>query len=600
MRLATFTENQHERFGLVLPHPATLTDWVFDPNRVQERLTEYASRGTSPLNANPPDFFGGRAVPSSLAAFLGYGQDGLDKLRRLSDFLSRFLEQADPYILKGASFPVDTVKLNTPIPRPRLFFGLVQNSPTAWRSNPARTHLNLFPQGHQRPQGAVLAPGDPIVLPFAETITGGWNPELGVIIGRGGRDIPVNQAMSHVAGLTIVSDVTFDYFRKDYAAQEPPYDWFEDAMSSWGDKKSDARTPMGPYLVTIDEIGNPYDLLIYTRQSGLMRDRSHTGAMALGIERTIYWLSSLMTLYPGDVIHIGTMGYDGSPYLSAYVPQPDDYIESEIEKLGVLRNPLVIGHSEYDWRDVHDPARTVHPSPAIRGLIAQGQERVNPTEWSVENVRHAWLLFGNYAAAEAQEGLKPRPYPRFLCAPNTILAADNAQVVIPESAGTVWLGCELAFVVSRVARQVHREDADDYILGYLPLLSIYDTAFEDTIIEPASMQERNLPKVYGRWRDGFNVVGGLMTHGETTSAACTVALDGVGSVAGSTAEYLHAAPDVLAYITQFITLFPGDVITLGRLAARLEVPLGTQASGLAEIENLGQVTFHIQDRRNPG
>lgn len=600
MRLATFTENQRERFGLVLPHPTTGEDWVFDPNGAQTRITEYASRGTSPLHASPPQFFPSGNVPVSLAAFLAQGQRGLDSLRRMADFLTRFLEQSDPYILKGAGFPLAAVQLNAPIPRPRLFFGLVQNSPTAWRSTPARTHLNLFPQGHQRPQGSVIAPGAPLVLPFAERITGGWNPELGVIIGQGGRDIPVSEALAHVAGLTIVSDATFDYFRRDYFAQQPPYDWFEDAMSSWGDKKSDARTPMGPYLVTLDEIGNPYDLLIYTRQSGLLRDRSHTGAMALGIERTIHWLSSLLTLYPGDVIHMGTMGYDGSPYLSEYIPQPDDYIESEIEKLGVLRNPMVIDHPEHDWRDVHDPARTVHPSPAVRRLIAQGQTHITPAEWSVENVRHVWLLFGNYAAAGTQEGMKPRPYPRFLCAPNSVLAANNAQVVIPESAGTIRLGCELAFVVSRIARRVRREDAADYILGHLPLLSVYDTVFEDNVIEPASMQERNLPKVYGRWHDGFNIVGRPVTGGDTASATCTVALDDLGSITASTAEYLHAAPDVLAYITRYITLFPGDVITLGRLAARLEVPPGTQAAGLAEVEGFGQVTFHIEDRRKPG
>ena len=593
MRLATFTENQHERFGLVLPHPATGEDWLFDLNLTRKRIYEYASRGTSPLNAGPPDFFGQVAIPESLAGFLAHGRAGLDELRRMADFLARFLEQADQYMLKGAGFPVTAVQLNAPIPRPRLFFGLVQNSPTAWRSNPARTHLNLFPQGHQRPQTAVLGPGDPVVLPFTETITGGWNPELGVIIGQGGRDIPVAEAMSHVAGLTIVSDVTFDYFRQDYFAQPPPYDWFEDATTSWGDKKSDARTPMGPYLVTLDEIGNPYDLLIYTRQSGLLRDRSHTGAMALGIERTIHWLSSLCTLYPGDVIHMGTMGYDGSPHLSEFIPQPDDFIESEIEKVGILRNPVVIDRSEYDWRDADDPARTVHPAPVVRALITHKQDRMSIDEWSPDKARHVWLLFGNYADAEQQEGLIPRPYPRFLCAPNTVLAADGAQIAVPESAGTLWLGCELAFVISRIARRVSVSEANDFILGYMPLLSVYDSALADHVIEPASMQERHLPQVYGRWRDGFNVVGHLRPVAPVDAAVCRVALEGAGTAENSTGAYLHTAPDALAYMSRYITLLPGDVVTLGRLSNRLQVSAGTRASGQAEIEEIGRVAFHL-------
>lgn len=596
MKLATFSEQMNERFGIVLHHPATGDDWVFDPNRVQERLTLYASRGTSPLNASPPIFFE-KQLPSSLAAFLATGQ--LDSLRQMEDFLRRFIEQADQYILKGAAFPQHEIILKSPIPRPRLFFGLVQNSPTAWRSRPERTHLNLFPQGHQRPQGSVLNPYEPIVLPYSENIVGGWNPELGVIIGKGGRDISVEKAMSHVAGLTIVSDVTYDYFRKDVFAQEPPYDWFEDAMSSWGDKKSDARTPMGPYLVTLDEVGNPYDLLIYTRQSGMLRDRSHTGAMALGIERTIHWLSQFHTLHPGDVIHMGTMGYDGSPHLSELIPTENDFIESEIEKLGVLRNPIVIDNSEYDWRDEDDLARIVHPSPIVRDRVSQKQDTINIDDWTVENVRHIWLTFGNYIDAETQENLKPRPYPRFLCAPNSILASGMNTIEIPETAGEVWLGCELAFVVNQITSRITSEDASNYILAYMPMLSVYDSSFEDKIIEPASMQERYAPQVYGRWRDGSNIVGTLqlkMLH----SADCRVALSNIGSVSGNTSDYVHSTSEVLAYISRYITLFPSDVITLGRLSQRLRVPVGTNTTGLVEINGLSRFDFRIEDRRNTG
>lgn len=596
MKLATFSKNDYERFGIVLPHPTSGEDWVFDPNLVQERLTLYASRGTSPLNANPPLFFH-YAVPTSLADMLAHGQTGLDDLRRMADFLSRFLEQADQFILKGAGFPINEVQLMAPIPRPRLFFGLVQNSPTAWRSRPERTHLNLFPQGHQRPQGTVLGQGEPIVLPYIENIEGGWNPELGVIIGQGGRDIPVDKAMSHVAGLTIVSDVTFDYFRKDYFEQQPPFDWFEDAMSSWGDKKSDARTPMGPYLVTLDEIGNPYDLLIYTRQSGLLRDRSHTGAMALGIERTIHWLSSFRTLLPGDVIHMGTMGYDGSPYLTEFAMNGMDYLESEIEGLGILRNPVVIDAPQYDWRDENDPARTVHPAPAVRSLLNAEQDKIAIKDWSIEKVHHVWLNFGNYQDAEQQEHMQPRPYPRFLCAPNTILGMDNTPVEIPASAGDIWLGCELAFVVGQLANKVSVDEADKYILGYMPLLSIYDTSFEDKTIEPASTQERHAPQVYGRWRDGFNIIGQPHANPVTDSAICRVELDGEGVVECNIAEYIHSAGAILAYISRYITLFPGDVITLGRLSKRLPVPIGIQSIATAEISGLGQVAVQMNDQR---
>lgn len=597
MKLATFVESGNERFGMVLGYPLLSEDWVFDPNLVQDRLKLYASRGTSPLNATPPHFFD-TLLPASLAEFLGQGQAGLDRLRDMECFLKRFIEQSDHYILRGASFRVADIKLKAPIPRPTLFFGLVQNSPTAWRSRPERTHLNLFPQGHQRPQGSILDPGDPIVLPYSDKIIGGWNPELGVIIGQGGRNIPVEKAMSYVAGLTIVSDVTYDYYRQDMFDQSQPYDWFEDAMSSWGDKKSDARTPMGPYLVTMDEIGNPYDLLIYTRQSGLLRDRSHTGAMALGIERTIHWLSSFRQLNPGDVIHMGTMGYDGSPHLSEFVPTQNDYIESEVEKLGILRNPMVIDLPATDWRDKDDLAKTLHPTPVIRDLILHKQDSMSMDDWSLEKVRHAWIVFGNYADAEQQEGMKPRPYPRFLCAPKSILADAQTPILISHSAGDIWLGCELAYVVKKVATQIKPEDASDHILGYMPLLAIYDTSFEDRVIEPASMQERYLPKVYGRWHDSSNIIGALYAE-PPEDALCRVSVDGVGNIQDNTSEYIHSASETLMYISRYITLFPGDVITLGRFAQRLQLPVSNKINGIAEIDGIGQIKFQINDMRQP-
>ncbi len=592
MRLATFRVDQQEKFGLVLLHPATGTDWVFDPPLVEQRLGIYAARGTSPLAAARPVFLGA-AWPTTLTAALAGGDPVMSALRRLEDFLRRFLEQADQYILIGAGWPITDVKLCAPIPRPRLLFGLVQNSPTVWRHRPERTHVNLFPQGHQRPQGAVIGPGDPLILPAADIISGGWNPELGVIIGAGGRDVPVEQARAHIAGLTIVSDVTFDYFRRDMLAQPAPYDWFEDAMTSWGDKKSDARTPIGPYLVTLDEIGDPYNLLIYTRQSGYLRDRSHTGAMNLSIERTVSWLSTFRELRPGDVIHMGTMGYDGSPVSAPFAP--GEFIESEIEHIGVLRNPLVVA------ADANGDEPHLYPVPNVRDLMDRGQAEIrSPGAWTVADARHFWICFGNDRA----EGLAARPYPRFLNAPNTALAAAGAVVRLPARARTLRLGCELACVIARVTSRVTEAEAEAAILGYTVLAALHDSSFADVVIPPATPQEQHLPAVYARWADGFNLVGGSLWRGSTAELKardCLAGLDGFGEARGTTSSYSFDAPRVIAYISRFITLFPGDVVTLGRVGDLVTIPADTPvppaAEGYAAIEGLGRVTFRIDDQR---
>jgi 2-keto-4-pentenoate hydratase/2-oxohepta-3-ene-1,7-dioic acid hydratase in catechol pathway len=595
MKLATYIANDRERFGLMLTHPRSGEEWVFEPGLTQQRLMEYASRGTSPYVASKPIFWDG-APPDSMIAFAASGGRGIGRMRRFHDFLLRFLEDADTFMLLGAGHRLADVKLRAPVPRPRLIFGLVQNSPTVWRHVPERQHLNVFPQGHQRPQGCVIDPGDPVMLPYAASVSGGWNPELGVIIGSGGRDIPVSEALRHVAGLTIVSDVTVDYFRRDYFAQPEPRDWFEDAMTSWGDKKSDARFPIGPYLVTLDEVGNPYDLMIYTRQSGHLRDRSHTGAMNIGIERTISWLSSFRTLQPGDIIHMGTMGYDGSPFLTE--PLEGDVIESEIERLGVLRNPVAYAHAPHTSSE-----RRMAHAPAVRELLRTPHARLEkPADWSLDGTRHFWTVFANDDQSETRDGLARRPYPRFLGAPATALAVSGHRVEFPARARTVTVTCELACVIQRVSAQLSVDEARDAILGFMPLAALRDSSFADQVVEPASLQERHLPAVYARWPDGFNVAGTLQPlSGDTwRGRRCTAHVDGFGTVEMTTDAYVFSAAEVIAYITRYITLFPGDVLALGSLGAAVTLPadhaIAEGTEGYVEIEGLGRAAFTLSAR----
>ena len=192
MRFATYVAGGVERFGLVLNHPATGEPWVFDPEETEARLYFYASRPTSPYFVSRPRFLADRPWPRSLTAFLALGEQGMDAARRLQDTLLRFLEQSDQALLVGAGRPLDAVTLRAPIPRPRLYFGLVQNSPTFMRYNDKRPVVNVYPQGHQRPQGSLVSPNEPVyVSPEMETF--GWTPEPGFIIGRGGKDIPVDR-----------------------------------------------------------------------------------------------------------------------------------------------------------------------------------------------------------------------------------------------------------------------------------------------------------------------------------------------------------------------------------------------------------------------
>src|SRR6185436_2345439 len=118
------------------------------------------------------------------------------------------------------------------------------------------------------------------------------------------------------AGYTVVNDglgslYTRRWAELDHAAGAGGTHFHAANTASWLDKKSDGMLALGPWIVSAEEVGDPYDLLCWYRENGVVRNRAHSGALVCGIEETIHWLSRFLTLEPGMVIHFGAMGQDG-------------------------------------------------------------------------------------------------------------------------------------------------------------------------------------------------------------------------------------------------------------------------------------------------
>lgn len=539
-----------------------------------------------------------------MVAFLGIGDQGMAAARCLHAELRALMPEVDEATLHKAGHRLREVELQAPIPRPRLYFGLVQNTAKLLRNNLASV-WNIYPQGHNRPQGSALGAGQPVYVASDAPRTC-WNPELGLVIGKAGRDIPVDDARDYIVGLTVVLDMHNGYYHRLFELEtDNPQDWFSDATQSWLGKLSDTMGTMGPYITTLDEIGDPYDLLVYSRQFGRLVDRSHTNSMFVSMERLVSWLSSFMELKPGDVLHMGSMGWDGIPIDLEHATGPDDVWEGEIEKVGSLKVPVVKA-ALGDWRDPNSPSRAVHPSPAVRRVIGRGEcEIADPAVWSVSDVRHFWILYGNYAAAPELEGLSHCPLPRVIHSPASALSASGDPIGIAKRAATLQIGPELAFVVSRLASRVSEEEAAAHILGYVAMASITDDSFSIPLREPATPQARNMPKVYGRWGDGYNAVSlnpVPLGPDEVLGREMHLSVDGFGTVVTDTDQYRLLAPHILSTISTQITLFPGDVITFGRVAERLTIPsdapipLGTKLK--ASIDGIGTVECELADGRD--
>ncbi len=610
MKLATFEFRGEEKWGFVMENPADGQLWVFEPAAVDSQLQESATT-TNGYSVSMPEFMENSVWPDTLVDFLKLEDAGMDTLRRMEGFLKVFLEQSDEARMRFCGHPISDVRLCAPIPRPRLMWGLVQNCPTFIRSNPARTSSNLYPQGHQRPMGSVVGDGQLFVHP-KDAGPLAFNVELGVVIGKKGRYIPVNRAMEYVAGFTVVTDSSTAGYMKamdtgspDVYSAQASTDWYVGATMSWGGKMTDAHCAMGPFLTTKDEIGNVYDLLVYTKMGGHLRDRAHTSALLLGVERVIQWYSSFATLYPGDVLHLGTMGTDGLklPEKFAY-SGPDCTIDSEIERVGYLKTP-VLNLNCPDWRSGDDETVTMHESPAVRYYMKKGLGEIGEArEWKVENVPQFYTVFKNYKAIGPKEGLKVLKTPRFLCAPNTALGRSGQEAELPPRCGSLEISVELAMVIKKLAKGVKAESAESYILGFLPMVSLTDSSFDDILVEPTTLQEKGLPLVYGRWADGFNAVADTpvpMRVKDAFRKAMTLSAGGQ-TVKNDTSEYICDAASVLEFISKYITLFPGDVITLGHTENRIrlsreEIADGTEIRG--EIEDIGKVSFTLRRSAAP-
>jgi 2-keto-4-pentenoate hydratase/2-oxohepta-3-ene-1,7-dioic acid hydratase in catechol pathway len=176
---------------------------------------------------------------------------------------------------------------------------------------------------------AVLAHQQPIVLPRLSNEVD-YEAELVVVIGAGGRQIPQHQAKQHVAAYCCGNDVS----ARDWQLRKPGGQWLLG-------KSFDTFAPIGPALVTADEVADPGNLRIQLRLNGQVMQDSSTAQWIFSIEELIAYVSAVCTLSPGDLIFTGTPSGVGFARKPPVFLKPGDTVEVEIEKLGVLRSPVV-------------------------------------------------------------------------------------------------------------------------------------------------------------------------------------------------------------------------------------------------------------------
>ena len=267
----------------------------------------------------------GLSLPATMLDFIDLGPIALELLK------SR-IESADPAHLLGASVPEGNVTLRAPIPRPRKnIFGIglnyTEHVAESARALDTSDQLPKQPVVFSKPPTAVISWCEPIRHKAAITQQLDWETELAVIIGQTARSVGEAEALDYVFGYTVINDVSARDCRR--AGQ-----WIVS-------KGQDSFAPMGPCIVTRDEITDPHILNLWTRVNGVEKQNSNTRFMLFNVNQLIADLSSVMTLEPGDIIATGTPAGVGAGRDPQEFMWPGDVVECHVEGIGTLRNPIV-------------------------------------------------------------------------------------------------------------------------------------------------------------------------------------------------------------------------------------------------------------------
>jgi 2-keto-4-pentenoate hydratase/2-oxohepta-3-ene-1,7-dioic acid hydratase in catechol pathway len=246
-------------------------------------------------------------------------------------WLSSLIAKEQEIVSSSKSIPLEKVKLASPIINPEKIFLAAVNYLSHGKEQDMKPPSQ--PYFFTKFRNSVIGHGDPILIPKISTKVD-WEVELAVVIGKRGKYISKNEAQDFIAGYTIANDVSF----RDLQFPEGWPTKLNALGQNWVKGKGlDNALPLGPWLVTVEELKDPYDLDISLSVNGEARQKSNTSEMVFKAEDMIEYLSTGLTLEPGDVICTGTplgvAAFTGAPYL-----KDGDTVEASIEKIGTLRN----------------------------------------------------------------------------------------------------------------------------------------------------------------------------------------------------------------------------------------------------------------------
>jgi 2,4-didehydro-3-deoxy-L-rhamnonate hydrolase len=251
--------------------------------------------------------------------------------------LSRKIGELKPEAIELISIPADDVQLLAPIPTPSKILLLAGNYSRHIEEGggKAEERAKTFPYVFMKPITTLSNPGDPIRIPAVSPDHIDWELELGVIIGRRCHAVSEAEALQYVAGYTVVNDISDRVFRPNPGRNPRSKDSFFDWLHG---KWHDTFCPMGPCVLPADDCPDPQQLKMTLKVNGQTEQNASTADMVFPVAAIVSFISSFVTLEPGDIISTGTP--DGVGHAKGKYLKPGDVVEAAIEGIGVLRNQV--------------------------------------------------------------------------------------------------------------------------------------------------------------------------------------------------------------------------------------------------------------------
>jgi acylpyruvate hydrolase len=267
-----------------------------------------------------------RSLPSTLKAILE--ANALSKVKKLLKS-------------KKGRTPLKRARLAPPIANPGLLLSCGMNYHEHLKE--MKTPVPEKPAAFTKSVASIIASGQPILLPASNPDMVDWEGEFTVVIGKGGHRIPAAKALDHVAGYTIVNDVS----ARDWVAPIFSASGTMPAIHAWEHnllgKMMPTFCPMGPCIATKDELPDPGNVSIVTRLNGQVMQDANTDDLVFSVAKLIEYYSQFYRFQPGDCITTGSpsgVGYGRNPKVFM---KAGDTVEVEVKGLGILSNPVRAG-----------------------------------------------------------------------------------------------------------------------------------------------------------------------------------------------------------------------------------------------------------------